>query len=65
MDEVLAVDSIAQRLWIGAWNHIYCYNLKDERFVTISDSTVYQTVRMDTVPPVELSWHIRSTVFIE
>lgn len=50
MDEVLAVDSIAQRLWIGAWNHIYCYNLKDERFVTISDSTFYQTVRMDTAP---------------
>ena len=39
----LAVDTVYNRLWVGAWNHLYCYDLKRERFVTTADSVIHQT----------------------
>lgn len=40
----LCCDSTRNRLWIGAWNHLYCYDLMKQRFIIIRDSTIYQTV---------------------
>lgn len=37
-------DSVRGRLWIGAWNHLYCYDLLKKRFITIADSSIYRTV---------------------
>ena len=53
----LTLDSATNRLWIGAWNHLYCYDLQRERFVTINDSTIYRTVALqcDTLGRV-LAW---------
>lgn len=42
----LCLDPQQSRLWIGAWNHLYCYDLRGERFVTIADSTIYATVAL-------------------
>lgn len=39
----LCHDSIKNRLWIGAWNHLYCYDLTRQRFIIIRDSAIYQT----------------------
>lgn len=40
----LAIDTVRERLWVGAWNHLYCYDLRRERFVTTHDSLISQTV---------------------
>lgn len=40
----LCQDSARERMWIGAWNHLYCYDLARERFITTDDSTIYETV---------------------
>lgn len=40
----LCQDSVRERMWIGAWNHLYCYDLARERFITTDDSTIYETV---------------------
>lgn len=47
----LAYDSLRSRLWVGAWNKLYCYDLKAERFVNLCDTAIYQTValRVDAV----------------
>lgn len=42
----LAIDSAGKHLWIGAWNHLYCYDLHRERFITIADSMIYQITRL-------------------
>ena len=42
----LAVDTVYDRLWVGAWNHLYCYDLKRERFVTTADSVIHQTTAL-------------------
>lgn len=42
----LVCDSARGFMWIGAWNHLYCYDLNSNRFLTISDSTVYRTVAL-------------------
>ena len=42
----LAVDTVYDRLWVGAWNHLYCYDLKRERFVTTADSAIHQTTAL-------------------
>lgn len=42
----LAADSLNSRMWIGAWNHLYCYSLANERFETISDSLICKTVSL-------------------
>ena len=42
----LCHDSVKKRLWIGAWNHLYCYDLSKQRFIIIRDSTICQTVGM-------------------
>lgn len=46
----LAYDSLYNRLWVGAWNKLYCYDVKADRFVNLSDTAIYQTValRVDT-----------------
>ncbi len=43
----LALDRVGQRLWIGAWNHLYCYDLTSKRFITLKDSLIHQTVRLE------------------
>lgn len=40
----LCYDSLNSRLWIGAWNHLYCYDLEKDKFITTTDSTIYETV---------------------
>ena len=47
----LALDTIGHRLWIGAWNHLYCYDLQRERFITTPDSAIHQTtaLQIDTL----------------
>ena len=40
----LTIDTVYNRLWIGAWNHLYCYDLRRDRFITTPDSTIYRTV---------------------
>lgn len=42
----LCSDSVRNRLWIGAWNHLYCYDIARQRFVIIRDSVICQTVRL-------------------
>ena len=42
----LAVDTVYDRLWVGAWNHLYLYDLKRERFVTTADSVIHQTTAL-------------------
>ena len=42
----LANDSARQYLWIGAWNHLYCYDLSSERFITISDSIIHNITHL-------------------
>ena len=53
----LTCDTLRGRMWIGAWNHLYCYDLKRERFVTTADSTIYATVGlMSDTAGVVLAW---------
>ena len=40
----LCCDTLNNRLWIGSWNHLYCYDLRKDRFITTYDSCIYQTV---------------------
>ena len=40
----LCSDSLNGRLWIGAWNHLYCYDLRTQRFIVTRDSSIYETV---------------------
>lgn len=40
----LCSDAQKRRLWIGAWNHLYCYDLVRQRFIVTRDSSIYQTV---------------------
>ena len=40
----MTIDTVYNRLWIGAWNHLYCYDLRRDRFITTPDSTIYRTV---------------------
>lgn len=42
----MAVDTVNRRLWVGAWNHLYCYDLTRERFVTTADSAICRTVSL-------------------
>lgn len=42
----LAHDSVRGRLWVAAWNHLYCYDLLRERFITTTDSAINRTVRI-------------------
>lgn len=42
----LYCDSVRERLWVGAWNHLYCYDLRKKRFITTRDSSIYETVRV-------------------
>lgn len=43
----LAYDSLASRLWIGAWNKLYCYDVEADRFINLGDTAIYQTVALD------------------
>ncbi|MBQ3630178.1 MAG: helix-turn-helix domain-containing protein [Prevotella sp.] len=40
----LCSDTLRSRLWIGAWNHLYCYDLARKRFIVTRDSSIHQTV---------------------
>lgn len=40
----LTIDTVYNRLWIGAWNHLYCYDLNKNRFITTPDSTIHRIV---------------------
>jgi len=42
----LAHDVVRGRLWVAAWNHLYCYDLLLERFITTTDSAINRTVRI-------------------
>ncbi len=42
----MTVDSVGGRLWIGAWNHLYLYDLRRERFITTADSAIHQTTAL-------------------
>lgn len=42
----MTVDSAGGRLWIGAWNHLYLYDLRRERFITTADSAIHQTTAL-------------------
>lgn len=43
----MAYDSLQQRLYIGAWNKIYCYDVKADRFLELGDTSIYQTVALN------------------
>ena len=47
----MALDTAGRRLWVGAWNHLYCYDLQRERFITTPDSAIHQTtaLQIDTL----------------
>ena len=40
----LCSDTLNSRLWIGAWNLLYCYDLARQRFIVTRVSIIYQTV---------------------
>lgn len=40
----LCSDTLNDRLWVGAWNHLYCYDLVRQRFIVTRDSSIYETV---------------------
>ncbi len=42
----MTMDSAGGRLWIGAWNHLYLYDLRRERFITTADSAIHQTTAL-------------------
>lgn len=60
----LAFDSVGQRLWIGAWNHLYCYDLASKRFITQKDSLIHQTVRLEPTDDGRLKAYTQHGLYI-
>lgn len=61
----LEIDSVNNYLWIGSWNHLYCYNLKTKRFITIADSLIYQTVQLKCDKPGEVLAYTQHGLYLE
>lgn len=61
----LEIDPANDWLWIGSWNHLYCYDLKTKRFITIADSLIYQTVRLKCDKPGEVLAYTQHGLYLE